>query len=140
MRSRYEEEIRAMEDRIREAEMDRERDRINKASRTTQDLIHLDEIDENPQLTKPHTLMNFIDSWLCQSQVQDQDQAAHVRTVRFATHADVSKIANEKRTLAENQLRTLRVAVETLKAEKQHMIKRMKEDADRIKEMNAAND
>ncbi|KAF9341944.1 hypothetical protein BGX26_008557, partial [Mortierella sp. AD094] len=35
---------------------------------------------------------------------------------------------------------TLRVAVETLKAEKQRMIKRMKEDAERIKEINAAND
>ncbi|KAG0006220.1 Kinesin-like protein kif21b [Entomortierella chlamydospora] len=55
-------------------------------------------------------------------------------------YADVSKIANEKRTLAENQLRTLRVAVETLKAEKARMIKRMKEDAERIKEINAAND
>lgn len=55
-------------------------------------------------------------------------------------YAEVSKIANEKRSLAEGQLRTLRVAVETLKAEKQRMIKRMKEDAERIKEMNAAND
>lgn len=55
-------------------------------------------------------------------------------------YAEVSKIANEKRSMAEGQLRTLRVAVETLKAEKQRMIKRMKEDAERIKEMNAAND
>lgn len=55
-------------------------------------------------------------------------------------YSEVSKVANEKRNLAENQLRTLRVAVETLKAEKQRMIKRMKEDAERIKEMNAAND
>jgi len=55
-------------------------------------------------------------------------------------YAEVSKIANEKRSLAEGQLRVLRVAVETLKAEKQRMIKRMKEDAERIKEMNAAND
>ncbi|KAG0060891.1 hypothetical protein BGZ89_011893 [Linnemannia elongata] len=55
-------------------------------------------------------------------------------------YSEVSKVANEKRTLAENQLRTLRVAVETLKAEKVRMVKRMKEDAERIKEMNAAND
>ncbi|KAG0273599.1 hypothetical protein BGZ96_004768, partial [Linnemannia gamsii] len=55
-------------------------------------------------------------------------------------YSEVSKVANEKRTLAENQLRTLRVSVETLKAEKVRMVKRMKEDAERIKEMNAAND
>ncbi|KAF9544149.1 Kinesin-like protein kif21b [Mortierella hygrophila] len=55
-------------------------------------------------------------------------------------YSEVSKVANEKRTLAENQLRTLRVAVDTLKAEKVRMVKRMKEDAERIKEMNAAND
>jgi hypothetical protein len=55
-------------------------------------------------------------------------------------YSEVSKVANEKRTLAENQLRTLRVAVETLKAEKVRMVKRMKEDAEKIKEMNAAND
>ncbi|KAF9095949.1 Kinesin-like protein kif21b [Mortierella sp. AD031] len=55
-------------------------------------------------------------------------------------YQEVSKVANEKRTQTENQLRTLRVAVETLKAEKQRMIKRMKEDAEKIKEMNAAND
>ncbi|KAG0300808.1 Kinesin-like protein kif21b [Dissophora globulifera] len=108
MRSQYEEEIRAMEERIREAEMDRERD--NKASSV-----------KVKYESKIKQLMTEL------SDLQHK-------------YADVSKVANEKRNLVENQLRTLRGAVETLKAEKQRMIKRMKEDAERIKEMNAAND
>ncbi|KAF9425239.1 Kinesin-like protein kif21b [Entomortierella beljakovae] len=112
MRSQYEEEIRAMEDRIRETEMDRERERSN------------DKLAGSVKVkyeTKIKQLMSEL------SDLQHK-------------YSDVSKIANEKRTLAENQLRTLRVAVETLKSEKQRMIKRMKDDAEKIKEINAAND
>ncbi|KAF9108512.1 Kinesin-like protein kif21b [Mortierella sp. AM989] len=123
MRSQYEEEIRVMEDRIRETEMDRERDRANenKASRVSQGSIHIPGSVKVKYEAKIKQLMSEL------SDLQHK-------------YSDVSKIANEKRTLAENQLRTLRVSVETLKAEKQRMIKRMKEDAERIKEMNAAND
>ncbi|KAK3817768.1 MAG: P-loop containing nucleoside triphosphate hydrolase protein, partial [Benniella sp.] len=53
---------------------------------------------------------------------------------------EVSKVANEKRSANESQLKSLRTTVETLKLEKQRMIKRMKEDAERLKEINAAND
>ncbi|KAI7822409.1 hypothetical protein BC939DRAFT_183501 [Gamsiella multidivaricata] len=113
MRNQYEEEIRIMEDRIREAEMDRERGRANENKIPGSVKIKYE--------TKIKQLMAEL------SDLQHK-------------YADVSKIANEKRNLAENQLRTLRVAVENLKTEKQRMIKRMKEDAERIKEMNAAND
>ncbi|KAF9201427.1 Kinesin-like protein kif21b [Haplosporangium sp. Z 27] len=121
MRSQYEEEIRAMEDRIRDVEMERERDRANdnKASKSLHDMI-------------PGSVKVKYESKIKQLMAELSDLQHK--------YSDVSKIANEKRTLAENQLRTLRVAVETLKAEKQRMIKRMKEDAERIKEMNAAND
>ncbi|KAG0351319.1 Kinesin-like protein kif21b [Podila minutissima] len=109
MRNQYEEEIRMMEEHIREAEMERERER------------NLNNDVSGKYETKIKQLMAEL------SDLQHK-------------YAEVSKIANEKRSLAEGQLRTLRVAVETLKAEKQRMIKRMKEDAERIKEMNAAND
>ncbi|KAG0027433.1 Kinesin-like protein kif21b [Podila clonocystis] len=117
MRNQYEEEIRMMEERIREAEMERERERNhnNEASGKLPGSIKV------KYETKIKQLMAEL------SDLQHK-------------YAEVSKIANEKRSLAEGQLRTLRVAVETLKAEKQRMIKRMKEDAERIKEMNAAND
>ncbi|KAG0069747.1 hypothetical protein BGZ90_000099 [Linnemannia elongata] len=110
MRDQYEEEIRVMEERIRDAEHDREREKSmeNKAIKVKYE-------------TKIKQLMAEL------SDLQHK-------------YSEVSKVANEKRTLAENQLRTLRVAVETLKAEKVRMVKRMKEDAERIKEMNAAND
>ncbi|KAF9210599.1 hypothetical protein BGZ59_009216 [Podila verticillata] len=117
MRNQYEEEIRMMEERIREAEMERERERNhnNEASGKLPGSIKV------KYETKIKQLMAEL------SDLQHK-------------YAEVSKIANEKRSMAEGQLRTLRVAVETLKAEKQRMIKRMKEDAERIKEMNAAND
>ncbi|KAG0028064.1 Kinesin-like protein kif21b, partial [Podila clonocystis] len=117
MRNQYEDEIRMMEERIREAEMERERERNhnNEASGKLPGSIKV------KYETKIKQLMAEL------SDLQHK-------------YAEVSKIANEKRSLAEGQLRTLRVAVETLKAEKQRMIKRMKEDAERIKEMNAAND
>ncbi|KAG9325345.1 hypothetical protein KVV02_006985 [Mortierella alpina] len=113
MRCQYEDEIRVMEDRIREAEMDRERDRMQDNKIPGSVKVKYE--------TKIKQLMSEL------SDLQHK-------------YSEVSKVANEKRNLAENQLRTLRVAVETLKAEKQRMIKRMKEDAERIKEMNAAND
>ncbi|KAG0258809.1 Kinesin-like protein kif21b [Mortierella polycephala] len=113
MRSQYEDEIRVMEDRIREAEMDRERERAQEPKLHGSAKVQYE--------TKIKQLM---------AELSDLQRK----------YAEVAKIANEKRNLAENQLRTLRVAVETLKAEKQRMIKRMKEDAERIKEINAAND
>ncbi|KAF9179988.1 Kinesin-like protein kif21b [Haplosporangium sp. Z 767] len=113
MRCQYEEEIRIMEERIREAEMDRERERAQEPKLHGSVKVQYE--------TKIKQLM---------AELSDLQRK----------YAEVAKIANEKRNLAENQLRTLRVAVETLKAEKQRMIKRMKEDAERIKEMNAAND
>ncbi|KAG0067201.1 hypothetical protein BGZ92_005173, partial [Podila epicladia] len=117
MRQQYEEEIRMMEEHIREAEMERERERTlnNEVSGKLPGSIKV------KYETKIKQLMAEL------SDLQHK-------------YAEVSKIANEKRSMAEGQLRTLRVAVETLKAEKQRMIKRMKEDAERIKEMNAAND
>ncbi|KAF9932111.1 Kinesin-like protein kif21b [Linnemannia zychae] len=113
MRDQYEEEIRMMEERIRDAEQDREREKIAESKLPGSVKVKYE--------TKIKQLMAEL------SDLQHK-------------YSEVSKVANEKRTQTENQLRTLRVAVETLKAEKQRMIKRMKEDAERIKEINAAND
>ncbi|KAG0374548.1 hypothetical protein BGX24_010263, partial [Mortierella sp. AD032] len=110
MRDQYEEEIRVMEDRIRDAEHDREREKS----------------------TLPGSVKVKYETKIKQLMAELSDLQHK--------YSEVSKVANEKRTLEGNQLRTLRVSVETLKAEKMRMIKRMKEDAERIKEMNAAND
>jgi len=76
MRYQYEDEIRAMEDRIREAEVDRERE--NKASLFKWDdwkrrLFHYNHVG-----LILSDYFNSIDSWLCQDEVRDQDQAAHL--------------------------------------------------------------
>ncbi|KAG0251973.1 hypothetical protein BGZ95_006739, partial [Linnemannia exigua] len=110
MRDQYEEEIRVMEERIRDAEHDREREKS----------------------TLPGSVKVKYETKIKQLMAELSDLQHK--------YSEVSKVANEKRTLEGNQLRTLRVAVESLKAEKMRMIKRMKEDAERIKEMNAAND
>ncbi|KAK3836701.1 MAG: hypothetical protein J3R72DRAFT_371290, partial [Linnemannia gamsii] len=124
MRDQYEEEIRVMEDRIRDAEHDREREKVqdNKAS------IFFFLIFS----TLPGSVKVKYETKIKQLMAELSDLQHK--------YSEVSKVANEKRTLEGNQLRTLRVSVETLKAEKMRMIKRMKEDAERIKEMNAAND
>ncbi|KAF8934107.1 Kinesin-like protein kif21b [Haplosporangium gracile] len=116
MRDQYEEEIRVMEERIRDAEHDREREKSM----------------ENKASFIPGSVKVKYEAKIKQLMAELSDLQHK--------YSEVSKVANEKRTLAENQLRTLRVAVETLKAEKVRMVKRMKEDAERIKEMNAAND
>ncbi|KAH7060277.1 hypothetical protein BKA57DRAFT_373342, partial [Linnemannia elongata] len=131
MRDQYEEEIRVMEERIRDAEHDREREKSmeNKASF----------YDPSPCLCTSISFFLIPGSVKVKYETKIKQLMAELSDLQHK-YSEVSKVANEKRTLAENQLRTLRVAVETLKAEKVRMVKRMKEDAERIKEMNAAND
>ncbi|KAF9158056.1 Kinesin-like protein kif21b [Actinomortierella ambigua] len=117
MKRQYEDEIRELELRIFEVEQ--ERDRAMHAR-------------EDPNTDKVSALKVKYESKIRQL-TSELSELQH-------KYSEVSKVANEKRNLAENQLRTLKLAVETLKAEKQRMIKRMKEDAERIKEINAAND
>ncbi|KAF9974951.1 hypothetical protein BGZ73_001539 [Actinomortierella ambigua] len=117
MKRQYEDEIRELELRIFEVEQERDR------------AMH---IREDPNSDKISALKVKYESKIRQL-TSELSELQH-------KYSEVSKVANEKRNLAENQLRTLKLAVETLKAEKQRMIKRMKEDAERIKEINAAND
>ncbi|KAG0227743.1 hypothetical protein BGX31_006864 [Mortierella sp. GBA43] len=105
----YEEEIQMMKERIREAEMDRERD---------------NKIPGSAKVKYEAKIKQLM------TQLSDLEHKFN----------EVSKVANEKRSVNESQLRSLRNAVETLKTEKQRMLKRMKEDAERIKEINATND
>ncbi|KAI8603695.1 hypothetical protein EDD21DRAFT_294898, partial [Dissophora ornata] len=133
MRNQYEDEIRAMEDRIRETEMDRERD--NKARRW----MHLINALIDVASMTFYGIKQLPGSVKVKYETKIKQLMAELSDLQHK-YADVSKVANEKRNSAENQLKTLRVAVETLKTEKQRMIKRMKEDAERIKEMNAAQD
>ncbi|KAG0241566.1 Kinesin-like protein kif21b [Actinomortierella wolfii] len=117
MKQQYEDEIRELELRIYEIQQERDR-AMN--------------VREEPNSEK-------ISALKIKYETKIRQLTAELSELQHK-YSEVSKIANEKRSIAENQLRTLKLAVETLKAEKQRMIKRMKEDAERIKEINAAND